>query len=59
MAEVFTVRLSTRAAEYVARLSDGSGLSKAAVIEVLLEGARRRGWSVEPSRGTVTEAEPA
>lgn len=57
MSEVFTVRLRTSIAEYVARLSEGSGLSKAAVIEVLLDEARRRGWSVESRRGAVTEAE--
>lgn len=55
MAEVMTVRMRSDVATYVARLADSSGLSMAAVIETLIDEARRRGWTVEPRRGAVVE----
>ena len=48
--------MSNEAHAYVLRLTEESGMSMAAVVQTLLDEARRRGWTVSPRAGEVVEA---
>ena len=46
-------RLGNETHAYVTRLAEESGMSVAAVVQTLLDEARRRGWGVSPRAGEV------
>lgn len=49
------VRVSNDTNAYVRAQSEQSGMSVAAVVQTLLDEARRRGWTVSPRAGEVVE----
>ena len=49
------VRVSNQTDAWLRGLADETGMSLAAVVQTLLDEARRRGWSVSPRAGQVVE----
>lgn len=49
-------RVSNQTDAYVRGLAEEAGMSVAAVVEILLDEARRRGWSVSSRAGEVVES---